>query len=642
MARLSSILGWFNPESLLGPIFQKEVRTAGRRRSTYVLRALYALGLAGITTAAFYVHRSQTGTDSLVQQIVSMQSLAPSLTVVIGWFQFVGLMFAAPVLASGSICDERRARSLDVLMTTPMKAWQIVIGKLTSRIVQLVVLALLAIPVLLAVRVFGGLSAEIVLAMTCVAISTAVLGAALSILFSVRQRRATMAALFAILSLLLLQGGPAIAEGIRVQLLDDYSNTEQYHENILATCSPATFLELTSAVRTGKSVKRVELFKPTASTTRPAALVAPAQKMIDLGPEWVLNTAYNLLLAGVVTLYTIRILRRAMTRVEQREGLLAAAGTGGVEAEAMAEEPLPEGSLPVAAGEEAIERFRKRERMVADNPVLWREVRQPPFGSKLVFRIVSGITVVGLALLYWQAGLENEGLHASLALIGAAAMMFQSVFMTSGPYAGEREARTWEVLLTTPLSPWEILRGKLVGALFGFWFIPTVIFMHLVIGVLAGYVHPVVLVLVPLAYVGPVILLTCTGQLFSLRYHRAVTAGALNLVVAVCLWGLIWIGVAFLPVVFPNIDDPQWYKVIDGAYCLNPVAFVYSVLEAGTRGHGSGRGAAPFKLDLPLHNLGVWKAVLVELGVFGFYVIAAAIALGLARLNFKEWSGRTS
>ncbi len=156
------------------------------------------------------------------------------------------------------------------------------------------------------------------------------------------------------------------------------------------------------------------------------------------------------------------------------------------------------------------------------------------------------------------------------------------------------------------------------------------------------YVHPVVLILVPFAYVGPVILLTCTGQLFSLRYHRAVTAGALNLVVAVSLWGLIWIGVAFLPVVFPDMDDPQWHKAIDGAYCLNPVTFVYSVLEAGTRGHGSGRGAPPFRLDLPLHNLGVWRAVLVGLGVFGFYVVAAAVALGLARSNFKEWSGRTS
>ena len=50
-------LSAFNPASyLLGPVFQKEVRVAGRRRGTYIFRALYAAGLLTLVGKAVGQH----------------------------------------------------------------------------------------------------------------------------------------------------------------------------------------------------------------------------------------------------------------------------------------------------------------------------------------------------------------------------------------------------------------------------------------------------------------------------------------------------------------------------------------------------------------------------------------------------------
>lgn len=680
------MLSILSPAAWLGPIFQKEVRTAGRRKGTYLVRSLYALGLALIAGVGFYAFRTEAE-GSVVLQMQSMQSLAPHLSGVIAWFQFVGLFFAAPVLASGSICDERRARSLDVLMTTPMTAGHIVVGKLTSRIVQIVILALLAMPVLLAVRVFGGLNAEAVLATSCVSISTAVLGAALAIMFSMRQKRATMAALFAILTLVLLQCGPSLVEGIRYELTNQYATVDSpFRYNIIATCGPGALEESVAAVTSGEPLPHVVLFDPKGNSvgsgalrpqqaTRPGA--PPTRAAVDLGPMWLINTGYNLILSLGVTLFTTVGLRRAMKQSEGRERLLH--GSPALRAKKAGEsEPVSEVAeaspgeavsvSPVVSAqpqtaEEGEERYRSRDRIVSDNPVLWREIRQPTFGSRVIFKIAAALVVVTMGWLYWQVGVSSYGLHLSLAIVGAAAVMFQAVFLTSGPYAGEREARTWDVLLTSTLGGGEILLGKLVGTLRGFWFIPTVVWLDFAIAAAAGYVRPAALIMLPLIYAGPILFFTCTGQLLSLRFKRAVTAGALNLGIAFVMWGLIWFIIVLTPAILggvlaapkvmrimnpdafiDNLMDNHLETALDGALAMNPIAAVVKVIEPclfETAARG-GIARPPFEAGLITNKLNLPQAVKVVVAVFGGYCLLGAIFLGMARLRFRAWSGRSS
>ncbi|MBC7834087.1 MAG: ABC transporter permease subunit, partial [Phycisphaerales bacterium] len=207
---------WSNLSPLrlfFGPVFQREVRSTGRRRWTYVLRMIFPLGMLGIVTLAYmgmtqsldHVGSSGVGGAARLQLL---QRLAPQLATVIAWCQFAALTFLGPVLTGPCICDEKRNRTLSALMTTPMTSAQIILGMLTSRLVHVFIITLAAAPLLLAIRIFGGLEASIILSFTGIVLSAGLAGATIGLFFSIGSRTATSAATGAVLVLILQTAAP--------------------------------------------------------------------------------------------------------------------------------------------------------------------------------------------------------------------------------------------------------------------------------------------------------------------------------------------------------------------------------------------------------------------------------------------------
>lgn len=641
--RLSS----FNPVSMLfGPIFQKEVRTSGRRRGTYIFRALYALGLLALVGVAFEGMRNTASMFSGVQRLQNLQQLAPQLALFIVWFQFIALALAAPIFTGPCICDEKRARTLSALLTTPMTAAQIVYGKLASRIVQLVILGLLATPLLLAIRVFGGLDAGVVIAAAGISISTAVLGAALGLMYSTWHTRGTSAAVFAILTLILLMAAPSAVEAILFYTLNEFGMGTgtgvgkpeyEFHMNILVTCSPATLgmISAQTAIM-GGSLPELNVGGRT------------------LGPTWAVNSVYNLILALAITLYSTSALRRIMLREAATEGGVAAGRSRKRRRKPdpkAAPAPIPDGPAEEAAAPAALAEApaetapdsgdvaERDARVVTENPVLWREVRQATFGSRRKFTIIAGLALAALLFLYFQAGLDNEGLHNSLAIVGALAVMIQPVFMTTGSVAGEREARTWEVLLTTPMTARSILVGKLTGALRAQWFLPTIILAHFVIAMLAGSAAPAVLIQLFLVFAGPVLFFTATGQLLSLLFRKSTTAAVCNLLLAMAVWMGSWVAVG-LAGWFLDFHDNRWMDYAGAVlYTLNPVAMALSICEGGTRYARGFWGSGSYQV-LEHFTFTGSRFTLIAAAVFAAYALAASYAFALATLAFPRFSGR--
>jgi ABC-type transport system involved in multi-copper enzyme maturation permease subunit len=635
-------LSRLNPASyLFGPIFQKEVRSAGRRRATYLFRAIYALTLLLLVALAFQGLRQTASHLTGVQRLQMLQQLAPQLGLIIMWFQFVALALAAPIFSGSAICDERRARSLGTLLTTPLTASQIVGGKLSSRVVQLTILALLAAPLLLAIRVFGGLDARIILASTAVSLSTAFLGAALALMYSTWHRRATGAAVFGLLTLVLIQGAPTAIEGILFYVLNDYGTLTgsgpngsglnyPFHMNVLATCSPATMAFLTESAVTGTDPPEFSISWPW----------APGGVM-TIAPMWMVNSAYNLVIAGLASIGSTVALRRVMRREGATEGGPAvvtkprkktAAPPEISTVEVIPAEPPADTELP---GREA--------REVSDRPVLWREIRQSTFGSRKRFIGIAIIAAAGMAWLYIQWGMRDEGLHTTLAILGAITIMVQPVFMTTGSIAGEREARTWEVLLTAPVSARDVIFGKMAGALRAQWFLPAIAVLHFVAAAVLGFVHPVFVVFLIMIYAGPTIFFTASGQLFSLMFRKGVTAAACNLGLALLVWAGTWVGLG-LAGWFGDFPDSKVYDYAGAlAYSLNPVAMSSSAGEATFRFAGLRVLAQTYHIyGMREFTLDAWGFGLICAGTMLLYILGAAGALWMAIAGFNRFGGRAS
>ncbi len=653
--RLSSL----NPVALLfGPIFQKDVRTAGRKRGTYIMRSLYGAALLSLVGIAFAGMQSEMAMITGVRRLQQLQKLAPAMAIMIVWFQFIALCLAAPIFTGPAICDEKRARTLPALMTTPLSAAQIILGTLASRVVQLVILVLLATPLLLALRVFGGLDARVVFAATCMGISAALLGAALGLMFSVWHKRGTAAAIFGLLTLVLFMAAPSAVEGIVYYIMNDtetMSGVKQeaysYHQQVLATCTPAEMAFLTESAMMGGELRTMEV--PWVALPHDGIGFTLVKLAV---PMWTLNVGYNLLLTALVTAYSTRALRRVMLK-EAAEGVAAAQAPGRKRRKAKAAAPAAVGDAPPAPEPEPSEevgREAARSREVSDHPVLWREVRQATFGSRRWFRVILVLTCVGMVGMYWSAGttnghfsvravLDNEGLHAALMILGGIGVMIQPVFMTTGSIAGEREARTWETLLTAPLTGAQIMLGKLAGALRTQWFLPAVVLGHFVAAACGGHINPLTPVHLLLIYLGPVLLFTATGQLLSLMFRRAVVAAACNLLLALGLWLGTWIGLA-LTAWFVDTGQGKLFDFFGAAFfSINPVAMANSISETATgRGHGRWVHDDYHLYGVHDHTLHVGMFSLVVVGVFVFYCVGAAAAMGIAIRGFRRLSGRSS
>ena len=182
---------------LTGPIFDKEMRVSSRRRRNYVLRFLY-IGLFTFLVASVWLNSIVHSTTS-VYQASRMASAGQAIVTAILWFQFVAAQVIAVVMLSTSISDEIYKRTLGVLMTTPIGSFQIVIGKLTSRLLQIVLLLAISLPLLAVVRVFGGVPWGYLLCGLCVTLTAVVFVGALSLFFSIFTRRAYTAIIESIL-----------------------------------------------------------------------------------------------------------------------------------------------------------------------------------------------------------------------------------------------------------------------------------------------------------------------------------------------------------------------------------------------------------------------------------------------------------
>ena len=184
----ANLLQYLSPLRLAGPVFDKELRVASRRRRLYALRFAYAALLVLAVLQSWYSVPRSGGGGSGVVQISRLGEMGKQIVGMVIWFQFITGQILAAVLLSDAIGAEVRQRTLDALLVTPVRSFQIVIGKLTSKLLQTVSLLAISLPMLAVVRVFGGVPWDFVLAGLCITLSAVIFAGALSLTSSLTSR----------------------------------------------------------------------------------------------------------------------------------------------------------------------------------------------------------------------------------------------------------------------------------------------------------------------------------------------------------------------------------------------------------------------------------------------------------------------
>lgn len=531
---------------LFGPVFQREVRSSGRRLSTYWIRGGYVLALTFVSSMLYFgvTADSRFGTRGNAENLQQLQTFAPALGGFYVWFQFAVMCFVASTLTAPAICDERRKGSLSTLIATPLTAAQIVLGKLTGRLSQLVILLLAGIPLLLAVRVFGGVSAWFVLSATCITLCTALLHASIALAASARVRTPTMAS------------GTGFISGIAFCLLPMFL---------------ALFLSV--AKMRGASEVMLGISPYIALGYETARSLGESPGMPFWKSAWVLSSLYAIVLAAMFLCIAIYRFKR----------LAAAAGEGGLAPEPRrkrsAGRATPAAALAApdarAPGSDAIS--------IRGNPVLWRELRQPIFLRNWHPWAVVALIGSVLGLAYYQAGLREPVPMFATQVVLSAVFMFQACVIGAGTIAGERESRSLETLLATPLTARSIILAKWLGAMRRMYPIPVLTLgLLLVLGVLPGTFRPAVLLHYILIFAAPAAALTATGIWLSVVTRKTSVAATLNVLLAFAFWAGVPFVAAMMIMILTGGSGPsrEWEQILATPLIAHPAPMYITSLGA--------------------------------------------------------------
>ena len=514
--RLLSIPALLCPSALSGPILGKELRVAARRRRHYALRSVYLISLMVFMLLVW--SEVMSSYDGSAFWSAEMSETGKMFVTLVTWFQFIYLQIVTVVLLSNAISEEVQRRTLGVLMTTPITSLQIVMGKIFSKLLLLFGLFALSVPLLILMRVFGGIPWGYLISSWCITLTAILFLGSLTLLYSIYCRHAYTVMILTGVTVGILWGLVPVSLAI---VGDAYGG--EVEDVMLAVllhiCPYATLIWETDS------------------------LIGNSGWWAPPFYCWPVGCALTLIVtAALLPVACSQVRKAAMQHLVARSRRSEVQPSKTPHGTKVLRRPLFLHSLirqTIGAG------------------MLWKEFLVPVLGRWRLVVYAGGLSFAVLLILVilltiaWETIVPFAFLFTS-SVVGL--LILAVLFTLTVPAAcitREKESRSWESLMTTCLTDGQIFGGKIVGVL------RRIILIWL----------PSLIVLLPLWYVAngslivllqmgvPVIIgilvLISSGMYFSARMRRSTPAVLANLAFVGFLWVLV-------PFAFWQMSQSRW------------------------------------------------------------------------------------
>jgi len=517
------------------PITQRELVGMLRTRRALILQVILVAALAVLVILRWPVDARADYTGRQAQQVLQL----------FGYGMLVALILLAPIFPATAIVRERQQGTLALLLNSPMSAWSIFMGKLLGALGFVVVLVLLSIPAAAACFAMGGVGmgqvGQLYLVLGLVAIQYATLGLLVSSFVGSTDAALRMT-YGAILGLSVLTMGPYQFTAGAEWLVDPLPMVIDWIRALSPIPAMMQVLGHEGVTSMGMIDQNAQVTRYAITAVITTILMAVwttrrlNQKMLDRSRS-----------AGKVTdeqTTSVKLYRRLMYLwffdPNRRSGLIG---------------PFT-------------------------NPVMVKEFRCRKFGRAYwIARLfaVSAIIALGLMLLTISRTIDSgpEMLGGMMVVLQYSLVILLTPSLASGLISGERESGGWKLLQMTPLSPLQIVTGKLLSVL------GTLVMVML--ATLPGYVVillidknqlPVVITVLQSLLIMAIFAMLLSAALSSLFARTAAaTAAAYSILVGICAGSMVfWLG----------RGAPFSHTVVERVLTLNPVAAALSI--TGTPG----------------------------------------------------------
>lgn len=537
--------GWLK---LLGPVFFHELRRGARRR-VHLHRTLFTLSLF---LGLFYVWgiRGEIG-EGEADTARHQASVGTAFFLVFFVVQLAIVMFVTPAAVAGAIAEEKERKTIDLLLATDLRGREIVFGKLAGRMTNLLLLLIAGLPVLSVIQLLGGIEPALLLAAYAVVFLTLAGLCGLSMFVSVGAKRVRSAVAMTFLCYVIYLVISAVFPAFRLTLAATWSvslggMSIDYDDVERAFCGGNLFVaavKIMSALDSGTAVADV------------------------LWPIFQWYAAFHLV---------VFVLGSGWAAFRMRS--LALDQSGGAPRRRRYRTPI-------------------RRPSIGNYPIIWKEIfadstKRLPW----LARIIAGLIVLGsflppVIIIYqfwdelsiqppfargrstWNNPWFNFQFAISMwfrtffVIVGCISLMAVAV-RAAGAINGEREKRTLNELLTTPLSAFEIVLGKWLGSLFAVR--PLLLLFGLVAfaALCMGGLHPAGVVLALISWLIFASFFAALGIWFSIHDHSQLRSIVITLLLTLFFGGGHWIVMGLLVywplnVFYPQNDVTDWLVSIE-------------------------------------------------------------------------------
>jgi ABC-type transport system involved in multi-copper enzyme maturation permease subunit len=563
MANVARLIRSLSP---LGPIFGKELRSTARRKRTYYLRFFYIAALLLVMLFCYSITSSDfRQVTSVARRAQKLAELGAIFFAVFAFFSLIAMAIAGPVLTATAINSERLHKTLPVLLMTPISAWQIVAGKLFSRLLIALTLLGLSLPILAIVRLLGGVEIEQMFGVICICVSIALFTAALGLLLSTLVSRAYAVILLAYATLGFIYFFIPLCIGMIISAIGPPSGPS-------GRSWEATLFQIAAIGHPGVAT---------------ALLAIPERPPFRLvGWEWC--ALIHAGLAGILTLLAALSLRRIARREAEGAGPTPAAAAPPhvyfppppalAPTLAAAPAPAPSAATVQFSAAESLAPpalvppppARGASRAVADNPVLWRETRRPLFARRWQSIAAACVVLAILMFIYVLMSANNvltePQSQIPFAFIFCGILNILACVISATAIAQEKESDTWTLLMVTPLTARGIVIGKLLGILRRLAPLCLVITVHFLLFLICGTINPITFLVILYLTFTTNLIWVATGLFLSLKIKRVTFAVMLNLAGPLLLYLL---PLVLLAIIFSSTPNDDVIQVV-GLYCPYP------------------------------------------------------------------------
>lgn len=438
---------------MFGPVFNREAVVMPRRPRSYLSRSLFVLSLFLLLCTGYLV---LIGTQPL-ESTADHARFGGWMFLLLAPVQLLVLGFQASVTAASSVAQEKDRRTLLLLLMTRISGFEVVVGKLAATLLGAFSMLLAALPLFLAITLFGGVSlrqlGDVYLVTAVTVIAAATVGTVVGLW---REKSFQTIAVTLLLLALWIGLGEVIASGAVSRLAASHAAWLSPPRALLAALEP--------------------LATPVFGGLRASILYSIFTAAITVAVA----------LVGIVRLRVWNPSREVRGFVA-KESEPAAVSHGSQMSSQMSGQLSGQMSVEASVGTQESGTGAEQEgtwkirapRRVWDNPILWREVRTRAYGSKVLFIRAAYLAIFVLiaAALYQlvQSGVASQrpeisGRVLPAATIPMAALVVVSLVMVNAlavsSITSERDLLAFDLLLVTDLTPREFLAGKILGVLY--------------------------------------------------------------------------------------------------------------------------------------------------------------------------------